>query len=101
MGLRVFELAKELNIPSKDLLKKLQDSGISATSIFSGLKESELATIKKQLLQPSTRIEEGSGRDEKGEKRAPRRIISHKIVQETQKIRRKLRSRMRSLCKRI
>ncbi|MBU3917477.1 translation initiation factor IF-2 N-terminal domain-containing protein, partial [bacterium] len=90
MSLRVFELAKELNVPTKELIKKINNMGIEISGNFSSLSESDATTIKKNFLQPSTRIEETVVPSGEGVTRVRRRIISAKKAVEGRKIRKSL-----------
>ena len=49
VGKKVYELAKELNISSKELLKKLQDMNIDAKSHLNVLDEERVALIKRRI----------------------------------------------------
>ncbi len=86
MSLRVFELAKELNIPTKELIKKINDLGIKISGNFSALSDDNIVIIKKDLLEPSTRIEEAEVPSQTGVKKVKRRIISAKKAKEGKKI---------------
>jgi len=44
---RVFELAKELNMPAKDLLVKMRKAGIPVTGNFSELSSEQAEIIRK------------------------------------------------------
>ncbi|MCQ2550595.1 MAG: translation initiation factor IF-2 [Clostridia bacterium] len=46
MAIKVYELAKELNIPSKDLVAKIQGMGIDVKSHMSALSDSDVEKIK-------------------------------------------------------
>jgi translation initiation factor IF-2 len=45
--LRVHEIAKEINVPSKDLVEKLQAKGFDVKNHMSTLSEKEVGTIKE------------------------------------------------------
>ena len=49
--MRVFELARELNMPSKQLIHQMMSFGIVAESNFKGLTEEEIAFIKAKLIE--------------------------------------------------
>ncbi len=49
--MRVFELAKELNMPSKQLIQKMIAFGIATESNFKGLSEEEIVFIKARLSE--------------------------------------------------
>ena len=86
MSMRVFELAKELNIPTKELIKRIQDLGIHITGNFSSLSDDEITKVKSDFLEPSTRVEETEVPSQTGVKKVKRRIISAKKAKETKKI---------------
>lgn len=93
MGLRVFELAKELKMPSKELLQKLNDSGIKAKNIFAGLSNEQVAQYKNELITPSAKSQETVHHEEISEKKSPRRIISSKKNTEGTKVRRPIKGK--------
>ena len=49
--MRVFELARELNMPAKQLIHQMMSFGIVAESNFEGLTEEEIAFIKAKLIE--------------------------------------------------
>jgi len=49
--MRVFELARELNMPSKQLIQKMSVFGIVTESNFKGLSEEEIVFIKAKLSE--------------------------------------------------
>ncbi|MBT3227103.1 MAG: translation initiation factor IF-2 [Deltaproteobacteria bacterium] len=90
MSLRVFELAKELNIPTKELIKRIKVLGIEITGNFSALADEQITDIRKNFLEPATRIKESLVSGEEGPKRVRRRIISAKKATEGRKIKESL-----------
>jgi translation initiation factor IF-2 len=86
--MRVFELARDLNIPSKDLIKRINAMGFKVDGNFNVLEEDTVAQIKAKMLEPVTRVEtqavasEGEG----GETPRKRRIISARKSGEVHKI---------------
>ena len=46
---RVYELAKELKLPSKDIIEKAKQIGISYNSQKSTMEDGEIATIKASI----------------------------------------------------
>ena len=81
--MRVFELARELNIPSKDLLTRLQGMGYKIDGNFTSLDEKTIAEVKTKMLEPVSRVEdapaaEGEGEEDDSAESQPRRrrIIS-------------------------
>ena len=90
MSLRVFELAKELNIPTKKLIKRIDTMGLKITGNFSALSDEQITSIKKNLLEPTTRIMETVVSGAAGTQRVRRRIISAKKAEESQKIKKSL-----------
>ncbi|MBU2510118.1 translation initiation factor IF-2 [bacterium] len=86
MSLRVFELAKELNIPTKELIKKIKGMDIEISGNFSSLSDEQVTLVKKDFLEPATRIEESEISNQTGTKTVRRRIISAKKAKEGKKI---------------
>ncbi|MGE5416647.1 MAG: translation initiation factor IF-2 N-terminal domain-containing protein, partial [Acidobacteriota bacterium] len=50
---RVHELAKDLNIPSKDLVTMIQDLGVDVKNHMSSLEQQQADWLKRKLLQPA------------------------------------------------
>src|SRR3989338_6923783 len=51
---KVYELARDLNIESKELLDKLKEIGIKVNSHMSTLTDEQVDFIKRKLAQPAT-----------------------------------------------
>src|SRR5689334_25236273 len=85
---RVFELARDLNIPSKDLIKRIKVMGFKVDGNFNVLEEDMIAQIKAKMLEPVTRVEADSATPEADAGDAPRkrRIISARKSGEVHKI---------------
>ena len=49
--MKLYELAKELNLTSKELLDKAKKIGIEVRSHLSGLEEEEIEKLKKEVLE--------------------------------------------------
>ena len=64
---RVFELAKELGLSSKELLAKLQELGFALNSHMSTLEDKEVKLINKKLghLKPKKKLETKKARPKK------------------------------------
>jgi len=90
MSLRVFELAKELNTPTKDLIKRLSKIGFQVKGNFAVLTDSQVVKIKKDFLEPSSRIKESVVSSEDGPKKVRRRIISARKATASKKIKKSL-----------
>ena len=80
--MRVFELARELNIPGKDLITKMKAMGMAVDGNFNVLDEKTIVQIKAKMLEPVSRVEEkeaapaeAEGGEEEEQPRK-RRIIS-------------------------
>jgi translation initiation factor IF-2 len=86
--MRVFELARELNIPGKDLIKRIKVFGIHVDGNFNVLDEDTIAAIKAKMLEPVTRVEQDSAAAATEEEDQPRkrRIISARRSKEVHKI---------------
>src|SRR5579863_9892175 len=86
--MRVFELARELNIPGKDLIKRITAMGIIVENNFNVLEEPVIAQIKARMLEPVTRVETDSAPkpDEGADQPRKRRIISARRSGEVHKI---------------
>lgn len=48
-NMRVFELAKEMNLPAKQLLQKIRKLGIPVSSNFNALSDEQIAIIRKKI----------------------------------------------------
>ncbi|MDH4225741.1 MAG: translation initiation factor IF-2 N-terminal domain-containing protein, partial [Deltaproteobacteria bacterium] len=87
--MRVFELARELNIPGKDLLERMQELGFEVDGNFNVMDEKLVAEVKAKMLAPVTRVEKESAAqapDSGGEQPRKRRIISARRSGEVHKI---------------
>ena len=60
--MKVFELARELGIPAKDLVQKIELLGIRVTGHFNVLSENQLSSIREQLSNPSASPTPKSGK---------------------------------------
>jgi translation initiation factor IF-2 len=90
MSLRVFELAKELNTPTKDLIKRLSKMGYQVKGNFAVLTDNQVVKIKNDFLEPSSRIKETVVSSEDGPKKVRRRIISARKATASKKIKKSL-----------
>ena len=68
---RVYELAKELKLPSKDIIEKAKQLGISYNSHMSTMEDGEIATIKASI---STK------------KEAPKKVVEKKETPASKKV---------------
>ncbi|MDH4248929.1 MAG: translation initiation factor IF-2, partial [Deltaproteobacteria bacterium] len=88
--MKVYELARDLNIPGKDLIARMKTLGYEIKSNFNVLDEKTIADVKAKLLQPVTRVEEQHATPldavEGGDKPRKRRIISARKSGEVRKI---------------
>lgn len=82
---RVFELAKEIGLSSKDLMAKLQELGFAITSHMSTLEEKEIKLITKKFgyIRVEKKVEAkkakpGKERKEKKEEKEAERIIEER-----------------------
>ncbi len=72
---RVYELAKELKLPSKDIIEKAKQLGITYNSHMSTMEDGEVSTIKASF---STKKEEPKKVVEKKETPAPKKEVAKK-----------------------
>ena len=79
---RVYELAKELKLPSKDIIEKAKQLGITYNSHMSTMEDGEVSTIKASF---STKKEEPKKVVEKKETPSPKKVESKKEVVESKK----------------
>ncbi len=86
MSLRVFELAKELNIPTKELIDRINGLGIEITGNFSALTDDQIAKIRKDFKAPVAHAKDAAASGQEGPKRVRRRIISVKKAKEGKKV---------------
>jgi translation initiation factor IF-2 len=93
--MRVFELARELNIPGKELIDRMKALGYKVDGNFNVLDEKTIASVKGKMLEPVSRVEEQATPEEEaaegeGEKPRKRRIISARRSGEVRKIKESL-----------
>ncbi|MCI0130122.1 translation initiation factor IF-2 [Vagococcus sp. CY53-2] len=69
---RVYELAKELNVPSKDIVEKAQSAGVDVKNHMSTLNDSDIDKVK-HLLAPS----KAKGQDNKKTGQVPAKKNNH------------------------
>ena len=79
---RVYELAKELKLPSKDIIEKAKQLGISYNSHMSTMEDGEIATIKASI---STKKEAPKKVVEKKETPAPKKVEEKKEAPQPKK----------------
>ena len=79
---RVYELAKELKLPSKDIIEKAKQLGISYNSHMSTMEDGEIATIKASI---STKKEAPKKVVEKKEAPAPKKEVAKKETAQPKK----------------
>lgn len=79
---RVYELAKELKLPSKDIIEKAKQLGISYNSHMSTMEDGEIATIKASI---STKKEEPKKVVEKKETPVPKKVEAKKEAAQPKK----------------
>ena len=53
-NMRVFELAKEMNLPAKQLLQRIRKLGIPVSSNFNALSDEQIAIIRKKIGGPAS-----------------------------------------------
>jgi len=78
MSLRVFELAKELNIPTKELINRINDLRIEITGNISSMNDEQISIIKKDMAAPAKTTASAATPVAEAPKRVQRRIISVK-----------------------
>ena len=69
-NMRVFELAKEMNLPAKQLLQRIRKLGIPVSSNFNALSDEQIAIIRKKIGIPA------SPPPSRSAKESPAQIIS-------------------------
>ena len=79
---RVYELAKELKLPSKDIIEKAKQLGISYNSHMSTMEDGEIATIKASI---STKKEAPKKVVEKKENPVPKKVEAKKEAAQPKK----------------
>ena len=79
---RVYELAKELKLPSKDIIEKAKQLGISYNSHMSTMEDGEIATIKASI---STKKEAPKKVVEKKETPVPKKVEAKKEAAQPKK----------------
>ena len=68
--MRVFELAKEMNLPAKQLLQRIRKLGIPVSSNFNALSDEQIVIIRKKIGGPA------SPPPSRSAKESPAQIIS-------------------------
>ena len=53
-NMRVFELAKEMNLPAKQLLQRIRKLGIPVSSNFNALSDEQIAIVRKKFGGPAS-----------------------------------------------
>ncbi len=76
--MRIFELARELNMPGKALIDRIKAMGMAADGNFNVLDDDTVKKIKAHMLEPVTRVEQDAApsSEEPEEQPRKRRIIS-------------------------
>ena len=69
-NMRVFELAKEMNLPAKQLLQRIRKLGIPVSSNFNALSDEQIVIIRKKIGGPA------SPPPSRSAKESPAQIIS-------------------------
>ena len=85
MSLRVFELAKELKTPTKELIKKIERLGIKISGNFASLTDEQIAEIKNDFKKPDSKGDKSDPAAVVGAPKVRRRIISAKKAQDAPK----------------
>ncbi len=70
--IRIYELAKKLNIANKDLMEKLKDFGIEANSHMSALSDENAAVIMKFYAPAKENKEDSKGNPKEASKEVPK-----------------------------
>jgi translation initiation factor IF-2 len=78
---RVHELAKELNIESKEIINKLNDMGVAVKSHMSTLEDSDIGQLLKIYKKDGARSEKA---DDAGKPAATSKSVKSAVPQETQ-----------------
>ena len=87
--MRVFELARDLNVPGKDLIDRIRALGYTVENNFNVLDEKTVKAIKEKLLEPVSRVEDAKPAEEESDAETPtrkRRIISASRSKSTHRI---------------
>jgi translation initiation factor IF-2 len=86
MSLRVFELAKELNIPTKELILRIKTLKIRISGNFSVLSDEQIAIINRDFQKPAaTAVPKAVSHSEEAPVKTRKRIISARKAKENQK----------------
>lgn len=93
--MRVFELARDLNIPSKELIERMKAYGFTVEGNFNVLDDQTIGEVKSKMLEPVSRVEEDKAQEpaedeEAADQPRKRRIISARRSGETRKIKESL-----------
>lgn len=71
--IRVYELAKELNIPAKEAVKELNDLGLDITSHMSALDDDSYQLAKEELSKKFLPKDENNDKKNEGNKPSPKK----------------------------
>ena len=83
--MKLYELAKELNLTSKELLNKAGELGIKVKSHLSSLEDNEVEKIRKNLENNKIIKKESKKEEKKSEKNTPVIIRREVIIEENKK----------------
>ena len=83
--IKLYELAKDLNLTSKELLDKVEELGIKVKSHLSSLEDEEIEKIKNSLLKVSHKKSSQKMKNDKKQKDAPVIIRREVIVEDESK----------------
>ena len=83
--MKLYELAKDLNLTSKELLDKAIEMGINVKSHLSSLEDEDITKIKKNLSNSSTKKTSEKKKNEKKDTSAPVIIRREVIVEDENK----------------
>ena len=84
--IKLYELAKELNLASKDLLKIASENGIEVKSHLSSLDDNQIEIIKKNVSNNNSSIETKKSTPKKDSKESEKKSTSKKSSKEEKSI---------------
>lgn len=81
--MRVFELARELNIPNQEVIAKLREQGVEVTNHMSSIDEGQARKLRSELA-PTSEVAKADTKDERIKKTVIRRRVVRQSPEEVE-----------------
>ena len=79
--IRVYELSKQININSKDIIEKLKEMGVEVSSHMSAIEDKDAKAIENFFVKPAPKKEEKPVKKEQPVKKEPYHVESDKSAE--------------------